>query len=94
MMKRRKILSVILIIIGLVPFAVALICGLPIFRASSLTYGDFLILYSYLFWPTYILGALLIAAGLLVRFLHVKPNRPQNKNASDTKESTPCSTEK
>ena len=94
MMKRRKILSVILTVLGIVPFVVALICGLPIFRASSLTYGDFLIFYSYLFWPTYILGVLLIAAGLLVRFWHVKPNRPQTENSSDTKESTPCSTEK
>ncbi|MBE6658684.1 MAG: hypothetical protein E7604_09595 [Ruminococcaceae bacterium] len=66
-MKRKKILSAILIILGIVPFAVALICGLPIFRASNLTYGDFLILYSYLFWPTYILGAVLLAAGIIWR---------------------------
>ena len=87
-MKRSKILSAILIILGIVPFAVALICGLPIFRASNLTYGDFLILYSYLFWPTYILGALLLAAGLFLRFWHRKPHH------YDTKEKLPCSTEK
>ncbi len=87
-MKKRRIVSWVLIILGIVPFAVALICGLPIFRASNLTYGDFLILYSYLFWPTYILGVLLIAAGLLLRFWHVKTNH------SDTKEKSSCSTEK
>jgi len=66
-MKKRRIVSWMLIILGIAPFAVALICGLPIFRASNLTYGDFLILYSYLFWPTYILGAVLLAAGIIWR---------------------------
>ena len=74
-MKRSKILSAILIILGIVPFAVALICGLPIFRASNLTYGDFLILYSYLFWPTYILGALLLAAGTVLTILRKKKEK-------------------
>ena len=81
-MKRSKILSVILYVLGAVPFAAALIFGLPVFRVSSLTYGDFLILYSYLFWPTYILGALLIAAGAVLTILRKK------------KEKAVCSTEK
>ena len=74
-MKRSKILSAILIILGIVPFAVALICGLPIFRASNLTYGDFLILYSYLFWPTYILGVLLLAAGIIWRIAQKRTHK-------------------
>ncbi|MBQ7300393.1 MAG: hypothetical protein IJW77_11200 [Clostridia bacterium] len=74
-MKRSKILSAILIILGIVPFAVTLICGLPIFRASNLTYGDFLILYSYLFWPTYILGAVLLAAGIIWRIAQKRPHK-------------------
>lgn len=64
---KRKIISYILMGLGTVPFLAALILGLPIFRASSLTYGDFLILWSYLFWPTYILGAVLILAGIVLR---------------------------
>ena len=87
-MKFRKWLPVLLIILGTVPFLAALILGLPVFRVSYLTYGEFLILWSYLFWPTYILGVLLIAAGLLLRFGHKKYNH------SDAKESTSCSTEK
>ena len=85
---KRNIIAYLLLGLGTVPFLAALILGLPIFRVSYLTYGDFLILYSYLFWPTYILGVLLIAAGLLLRFGHKKHNH------SDTKESTSCSTEK
>ena len=85
-MKRKKILSAILCILGTVPFAAALVLGL--FRSSMLSYSDFLILYSYLFWPTYILGAILIAAGLILRFWHIK------SKYSDTKEIPSCSTEK
>ncbi len=64
---KRKIISYVLIGLGTVPFLAALILGLPMFRASNLTYGDFLILWSYLFWPTYILGAILILAGIVLR---------------------------
>lgn len=64
-MKIKQLLARLLIFLGTVPFLTALICGLPPFRASNLTYFDFLILYSYLFWPTYILGVLLLAAGII-----------------------------
>ncbi len=74
-MKRNKILSAILIILGIVPFAAALILGLPPFRASNLTYTDFLILYSYLFWPTYILGLILVAAGLIWRIAQKRTHK-------------------
>lgn len=85
---KRNVIACILIGLGTVPFLAALILGLPMFRVSYLTYGDFLILWSYLFWPTYILGVLLIAAGLLLRFGQKKYNH------SHVKESIPCSTEK
>ena len=85
---KRRIIAYVLIGLGTVPFLAALILGLPMFRVSYLTYGEFLILWSYLFWPTYILGGLLFAAGLFLRFGHIKPHH------SDTKEKLPCSTEK
>ena len=85
---KRRIIAYVLIGLGTVPFLAALILGLPIFRVSYLTYGEFLILWSYLFWPMYILGGLLFAAGLFLRFWHIKPHH------SDTKEKLPCSTEK
>lgn len=75
--KRRKILSAILCLLGTVPFLAALILGL--FRSSMLSYSDFLILYSYLFWPTYIFGAILLIAGLLLRFGHIKANHMNQK---------------
>ncbi len=81
-MKFRKWLPVMLIILGTVPFLAALILGLPIFRVSYLTYGDFLILWSYLFWPTYIFGALLMLGGTVLTILRKK------------KEKLSCSTEK
>ena len=84
----RNIIAYILIGLGTVPFLAALILGLPIFRVSYLTYGDFLILWSYLFWPTYILGVLLLAAGLILRFWHIKAKH------SVIKEKLSCSTEK
>ena len=85
---KRNVIAYILIGLGTVPFLVALILGLPMFRVSYLTYGEFLILWSYLFWPTYILGILLIAAGLLLRFWNIKAKH------SDIKEKLSCSTEK
>ena len=85
---KRSIIAYVLIGLGTVPFLAALILGLPIFRVSYLTYGEFLILWSYLFWPTYILGGLLFTAGLFLLFWHIKPH------PSDTKEKLPCSTEK
>jgi hypothetical protein len=85
---KRNVIAYILIGLGTVPFLAALILGLPMFRVSYLTYGEFLILWSYLFWPTYILGILLIAAGLLLRFWNIKAKH------SDIKEKLSCSTEK
>ena len=81
-MKFRKWLPVMLIILGTVPFLAALILGLPIFRVSYLTYGEFLILWSYLFWPTYIFGVLLMLGGTVLTILRKK------------KEKLSCSTEK
>ena len=81
-MKFRKCLPVLLIILGTVPFLAALILGLPIFRVSYLTYGEFLILWSYLFWPTYIFGVLLMLGGTVLTILRKK------------KEKLSCSTEK
>ena len=79
---KRNIISYVLIGLGTVPFLAALILGLPIFRVSYLTYGDFLILWSYLFWPTYIFGALLMLGGTVLTILRKK------------KEKLSCSTEK
>ena len=81
-MKFRKCLPVLLIILGTVPFLAALILGLPVFRVSYLTYGEFLILWSYLFWPTYIFGVLLMLGGTVLTILRKK------------KEKLSCSTEK
>ena len=72
-MKRTKILSVLLCVLGITPFAAALVLGL--FRNSRLSYSDFLILYSYLFWPTYILGAVLLFAGILLKFMQKRPQK-------------------
>lgn len=85
---KMTVLSRILSVLGLVPFAAATVLGLPIFRADSLTYGEFLLLWSYLFWPTYILGVLLLAAGILLRI------RSKKQKRTDEKESASCSTEK
>ena len=74
-MKFRKCLPVLLIILGTVPFLAALILGLPVFRVSYLTYGEFLILWSYLFWPTYIVGVLLMLGGTVLTILRKKKEK-------------------
>lgn len=78
-MKNKKRIGTLLLILGCLPFAV--VAGFGIYHAivgfSGLSiagpavYGfaafmDFVILASYLYWPAYLVGAVLIAAGIVV----------------------------
>jgi len=79
-MKRKNILWKIVLIIGILPFLVAFILGLysGITGFSGLcilnckdVYGiqafvDSLIMYSYIFWPTYIIGLIMILISILL----------------------------
>jgi len=58
---KSKVLWWVLLVIGILPFAAPFIgFGYEMINASSWTLGDWLILYSFVYWPTYVIGFLLI----------------------------------
>jgi len=76
---KKKCFLIVLLAIGTFPFLIPLIAG--IYKAaigfsglavlSPAVYGweafmNFLILYSYLYWPTYLIGALLICIATVL----------------------------
>ena len=78
-MRNKKIVWISLLIVGIVPFSIPLITGIynSITGFSGLCfiecnnyYGlqaviDSVYLYSYIFWPTYIIGAILIIISII-----------------------------
>lgn len=78
-MKKNKIVWIVLLIIGIIPFAIPLIAGIYdsingfsglCFIACDNYYGfqaflDSIYLYSFIFWPTYIIGAILIVLSII-----------------------------
>ena len=78
-MKNKKVIWIILLIIGMLSFAIPLIAGIwdSITGFSGLCfiecdnyYGfealiDSIYLYSYIFWPTYIMGIILILLSII-----------------------------
>jgi len=59
-MKRRLIWK-ILLIVGIAPLVFPLLFGLYRASTESATLSDWLILYSFLYWPTYLVGIVLVA---------------------------------
>lgn len=74
-MKKKKIIWVILLIIGLIPFLIPLLFGIISFFSgfsflSAYSKGfeamfGIIFLWSFLFWPTYIIGAILIVLSII-----------------------------
>ena len=62
----KKNLWKILISIGIIPMILPFVLGVYHIWIESWTMGDWLILYSYIYWPSYVLGILLIVAGVVV----------------------------
>jgi len=76
---KRKIIWIILLIIGIIPFAIPLTAGIYdsingfsgiCFLSCDKSYGfealrDSIILYSYICWPTYIIGIILIIISII-----------------------------
>ena len=76
----KKLLFKTLIIIGIVPFAFAVVTGIYAsvtgFAGVAITsppqYGfdafiEWIFLYSYIFWPTYLAGAVSIVAAIVIK---------------------------
>ena len=63
----KKHLWKILIIVGVIPMVLPFILGVYHTMIEFWKLGDWLILYSYIYWPTYVLGILLIVAGIVMK---------------------------
>ena len=70
--KNRKMFWKTLLVIGILPFAIPLlisfisaIFGLGLFYAEGLSGTDFLVLWSFIFWPTYVIGVFAIIISII-----------------------------
>ena len=51
----------VLLIVGIVPFAAPFIgFAYEMINSSSWSFADWLVLYSFVYWPTYVVGLILI----------------------------------
>ena len=87
--KRKNIVSYILLFIGLIPFVFVLCYGIKnaiigysgfCLTECSLDYGfsaflDTITLFSYLFWPVYLVGVVLIIIGIFKLIYNKKMNK-------------------
>ena len=64
---KRKALWKFLLFLGLCPFAAPLLLWLCQFLSSPWPLFDWLVLYSFLYWPTYVAGLALILLALWKR---------------------------
>ena len=63
----KKHLWKILIAIGIIPLVLPFVLGVYHTMIESWKILDWVILYSYLYWPTYVLGLILIAIGIVMK---------------------------
>lgn len=61
----KKIIWKMLIILGVCPFIVPFVLGAYRMSIESWTWESWLILYSFIYWPTYVLGLVLIVIGVV-----------------------------
>jgi len=57
-----------LAVIGFLPFILPVALGIYRMSIESWTLLDWLILYSFIFWPTYIIGAAFIIVSIILSF--------------------------
>lgn len=56
----------IILIIGCIPFLVALLfCFISSITATNMSFMDYLLLYSVIYWPTYVIGLVLIILSIV-----------------------------
>ena len=67
----------ILIFLGTIPFLVPVLLGVYRMQIESWTMTDWLILYSFIYWPTYIVGVVLIALGAVKLIIGRKSDEKQ-----------------
>lgn len=69
---KKSILWNIFLIIGILPFVLPFIFGIYKISIESWTMFDWLVMYSYIFWPTYIIGAIAIAVSVIGNIVRKK----------------------
>ena len=60
----KRIIWKLLLVIGVIPFIIPFVLGLYKMSIESWNYVDWLILYSFVYWPTYLIGLVLIAISI------------------------------
>lgn len=66
---KKSILWNILLIIGIVPLVLPFAFGIYKISIESWTMFDWLVMYSYIFWPTYLASAIAIAISVVGRIV-------------------------
>ena len=61
---KNKLIWKILLIIGIIPFVIPFVLGFYRMSIESWTLPDWLIMYSFVYWPTYIVGLVLITISI------------------------------
>lgn len=62
---KKNLIWNILLIIGIAPFLIPFVLGLYRMSIESWTMFDWLVLYSFIYWPTYLIGAVAIAVSVV-----------------------------
>jgi len=71
----KQIIAIALLILGIVPFILPFAGGIYTMSVETgWTMGDWLIMYSFVYWPSYLLGAVLIAVSLFL-LIHKTKNK-------------------
>ena len=69
-MKKKKIISIIVLLLGLISFIIPIAWGLfdtVITNRLDYSFIDFLLYYSFLYWPTYIAGIIAIIISICIK---------------------------
>ena len=61
---KNKLIWKVLLIIGIIPFVIPFVLGFYRMSIESWTLPDWLIMYSFIYWPTYIIGLVLIVISV------------------------------
>ena len=64
-MKKKDNTPLYIILTGALPFMIPILAGIYKVTIESWNIFNWLILYSYLFWPSYVIGLILIIIGIV-----------------------------
>jgi hypothetical protein len=65
---KKRIIGIILVVSGTIPLILPPLLGLYRMQIEHWRLWDFLVLYSFIYWPTYLAGLLLLIAGIFLLF--------------------------